>query len=1258
MIFFRQNRHFSFSLSLSALLASVTLVLSACNPLSDTQLGSEFHVGLSISASKSTVQASAAQVGSGAPVTVTLSLKDQNGAAYISALPVVTFSNVGGTSTGTFGTVTNLHDGSYSTAFTGQVVGSATTIHAQFNGQDVTSVLPNLQVTPGLFSRTNSTITLSAATVASGSSVTATLSARDAAGNSLSSGGLTVGFTNVGGTSTGSFGAVVDLANGTYTASFTGALGGTATGIQATIQGQSVASTSPQVTVTGGTPSTIIVSTGNAQSGTAGSTLGSAFTAIVKDINSTVLSAVTVDWVVTVGGGSVSTASNSTNGSGLSSSTLTLGTLVGTNTVSATVQGTAISTTFTATGSFGAASKIAFTTSPGNTVTGVAFTPQPVVKIEDQYGNLVTTGGDSTVAVALTLTTGPGTLAGTAAMSAVGGVADFTGKGLSINLQGTADRLTAAATILAGPKTATSSTFNITLGSAFTADWPFNPITPAPGSTYTTGSNIDFTSGVVRLSPANQIDDTSVLFNNGSFTGGALFDSSGFNPYGPFVRLATTTPNLELDSSWTPAWGNLVGYWKLNGNAGAIVNSSSIPATVGSAGVATISAGTLAYAAGKINQGIQFGGVGNSVDLPIAAFTPTKFTVSWWMYPTSCTNYNQYIGSTFGWGAFVFVVNSTCAVYVGTDTATRFDPSILPANTVTLNQWQMMSLTFNSGTASFYKNGVLLAKKTGMTNPVAWSGLKLSNPGSEVVGTVDEPAVWNDELSNPAILSIYQHQSAQYAGTFTSRVIDGLAAAQIWQTLGWNPTLPFNKALPDGGASESPAIYASQSSNLMSGIVGLWHLNEAAGTIGAGSVKDSSGLATPNNGTPSNVTFGLNGKLGAAASFDGTSSYILNSNTVNTAYATVAAWINISAYPSSNGVILGFTNGNAGNVDDKQLYLDSAGKVYFYVYDGGLKFTSTPSVSVPLNTWTHVVGTTNGTTAFAYMNGVQVGSVAAGNSYTSYSSANLLIGGSSTNGFNYLRMLMDEAAIWNRALTDGTSGTPNEILELYRRGANRLMYQVRSCADSACATGSPSWLGPDGTNQTFFSELYNTASNSLTGAVQAGLPTMTFSNFGAPLTTNLVNNRYFQYRTILESDDANSLCNYGSGAAACSPELSTATIGPTHYSSTTPTVTNVTGVSYHYLTGLTETLGSNGCAGGSKYELSLDGSTWYYYTGAAWALANGTYAQATVASALTGVIMNGFAAQVGTGSVFFKAFLKSDGLQACEIDDLGMTGNQ
>jgi hypothetical protein len=140
--------------------------------------------------------------------------------------------------------------------------------------------------------------------------------------------------------------------------------------------------------------------------------------------------------------------------------------LTATATVTAGTETATTSPAFTIT--FAPASQVVFTTQPSaSTVAGVAFATQPVVTIEDQFGNTVTSGSDSTVSVALTLTTGTGTLGGTTSMAAVAGVANFSGKGLNINLAGNNKVLTATATVAAGTKTTTTSpAFTITFAQA------------------------------------------------------------------------------------------------------------------------------------------------------------------------------------------------------------------------------------------------------------------------------------------------------------------------------------------------------------------------------------------------------------------------------------------------------------------------------------------------------------------------------------------------------------------------------------------------------------------------------------------------------------------------------------------------------------------------------------------------------------------------------------------------------------------------
>ena len=122
--------------------------------------------------------------------------------------------------------------------------------------------------------------------------------------------------------------------------------------------------------------------------------------------------------------------------------------------------------TSAATGAFtitvAAASKLAVTTQPtASTVAGVAISTQPIVTVQDAFGNTITMA--SATSVTLALTTGTGALTGTVTKTAVSGIADFVGLGLKIDLAGTNKVLTASG---GGYATGATSAFTITNAAA------------------------------------------------------------------------------------------------------------------------------------------------------------------------------------------------------------------------------------------------------------------------------------------------------------------------------------------------------------------------------------------------------------------------------------------------------------------------------------------------------------------------------------------------------------------------------------------------------------------------------------------------------------------------------------------------------------------------------------------------------------------------------------------------------------------------
>jgi hypothetical protein len=811
--------------------------------------------------------------------------------------------------------------------------------------------------------------------------------------------------------------------------------------------------------------------------------------------------------------------------------------------------------------------------------------------------------------------------------------------------------------------------------SDFTLDIPFTNGTDA-SYVLSDASRVQIEGNVARLTPSNQTDSdgTSTHFGGATMTG-VQWDSSN-----AYVRLNTTTNNAELDPSWTPQWSSLVGYWKMDGAAGALADGISIPAAIGPNGTTSNTNGTgMAYITAQLNQGIYFDGADDSINLTSLSDPGNNglVSISAWVKPTDCSSKRSVLrqglhASYFNFSVALSAGTSNCKLLAGNsnnDYVVDF-----ASGSVAVNQWSHIVIVFSGSNVYGYVNGILSGSSgagtsNGTTGILAF-GKRANSSGEFFIGSMDEIAIWYTPLSLDQIQTIYARQSAKYSGQLTSRVMDGLATGQSWTSLSSTSTLPFYKELPGSSGSESSANYSSQSASLMSGIVGLWHFDEAVWNGMANEVKDSSGngyngTRTGSPTTSSSAMFNRSGYFSAS-----TDSVVTTSSSNLIAFAnqpvTIAAWIlptqisGISVGSIENRIISIHRGSSAGST--LVLGLGNTNKLMYFNYTD-TTFTSS-SASIKVGQWTHVILRYNGTCFQLYINGSPDGSCA-NKSLTAGGSFQVRIGhfDSSSVSNNFIGYL-DEVTVWNRAVTDGSGGTTNEILELYRRGANRLKHQIRSCSASDCsdqdALSTKGWKGPDNTNQTYFSELYNTTSNVLGGTVSTGTPTMTFSNFsGSGLSVS--SNRYFQYRTILESDDANSLCNYGSGATACSPELQSVSVGPTHYDTTVQTITSKAsiGSAYQTLTGFAETLGSNGCSAGVRYALSPDGTNYHYWNSvsSSWVASSSTYATASPGTNFSASI-TGFPGAAGTGTLQIMTFLKSDGTSACEVDNLQITGKK
>ena len=192
------------------------------------------------------------------------------------------------------------------------------------------------------------------------------------------------------------------------------------------------------------------------------------------------------------------------------------------------------------------------------------------------------------------------------------------------------------------------------------------------------------------------------------------------------------------------------------------------------------------------------------------------------------------------------------------------------------------------------------------------------------------------------------------------------------------------------------------------GLVAAYGFNEGAGTT----VTDISGNG--NNGTISGATWTASGKYGNALVFNGGNALVTINNSASLQLGTamtLEAWVNPSVvnnawrdviYKGNDNYFLEGTSGDGG--------VPVVGGTF-----GGSDVALNGAGVLPVNTWTHLAATYDGTTMRLYVNGVQVASQAQTGAMAA-STNPLQIGGDSLYG-QFFQGTIDEVRIYNVALT-------------------------------------------------------------------------------------------------------------------------------------------------------------------------------------------------------------------------------------------------
>lgn len=678
------------------------------------------------------------------------------------------------------------------------------------------------------------------------------------------------------------------------------------------------------------------------------------------------------------------------------------------------------------------------------------------------------------------------------------------------------------------------------------------------------------------------------------------------------------------------------------------------------------------------SHALEFNGADQSIYLP--NHYDEDFSFNFWIK----TNQSLVEGACDHYGIGAGLVNmevagfvsdygiSLCDGFIVAGTGSAGGDTVLRSgHRVNNNEWHMITFTRkrSTGYIALYIDGAFVESGTDAQNALdAYNFVEVGkvNNGSFYAGKLDQLELWETDLSPQQIAEHYSRSGGHRGSSFINMVTDQYQTRD-WTGIEWKTSLPFGKELPDyrNGAvqNETTADYPGLSSNtLMNDIAGLWHFNVAAygQAPGGTDVFDSSGRN--NHGTlAGSVVIPTNGILGGAVQFQSASVDIGLAPSLDFAASSFSttSWFRAFLDNASEGRLIG--NGGDAQANGFNLGVKDQ-KIVFRLGCGGGAISSCVSVETAEGfsdgRWHQVsvlvdqtsktlrifvdakeraLSKITGEGSCGTLNalGLDISACASLNANRSQAAAFL---GAKDAGSIRFAGFMDETAVWQKVLTDA------QVLELYRRGANRIGIQISTV--EADLTSSPYQSHLQSNVWSVLSEIQNnTVPSTGLGEVLVESPKLNFAGLGL----NTLAKAGLNVRVYFESDDRNGVC---AGGTTCAPELLSMEIkGPDPYrlySLILPI--DLRGV--YNLESITET---STCPGGVTYMIATD-TVGKYHDGSAWVDFNGSIVnEGSTAAQLNAVLST---LPLPPGQMYLLPILHSDGFTPCVLHSLTLTGNQ
>ncbi|MBI3852594.1 MAG: immunoglobulin domain-containing protein [Verrucomicrobia bacterium] len=460
-----------------------------------------------------------------------------------------------------------------------------------------------------------------------------------------------------------------------------------------------------------------------------------------------------------------------------------------------------------------------------------------------------------------------------------------------------------------------------------------------------------------------------------------------------------------------PAPSGLVGWWRAESNANDSADGNQ----------GTLQGG-VNFVLGEVGQAFNFNGTNAYVEIPSSASLKMTgpFSVEAWVnyekvtapYGDMIVTKGQDVEAPVDWALSVSDLQKLRPhVKVGTSWVV-FDC----ATTLSTGVWYHVAMVYDGSTLRGFVNGVSdgavpvsgqlqatdFPLKIGAYAPVNGTASK-----NWFAGRIDEVSIYNRALATNEIQGIYNAGSA--------------------------------------GKCPPPTCVAPPS-----GLVSWWQAESNA-------LDNADG----NDGMLQNGATFAAGKVGQAFSFDGVDDVVIVPDAPNLRFGpTSPMTVDMWAFRTSTNAaqhLIGKRSGCTSSSTEGtfQLVFDGAGAGLAFGPPGGSCACS--GQSLPLNTWTHLAGTFDGTTLRLFING-QLAATTPG-SLGPANTAPLKIADSGTCGADYgaaFGGLIDEVSIYNRALST------NEVQAIYNAGV------AGKCSVPPSINSQPaSQTAPVGANVTF-----------------------------------------------------------------------------------------------------------------------------------------------------------------------------------------------